>query len=189
MLLAPSTAHLKDMTTASGGLSSLDSITNDEVTPSSPSCQGQNGQESAKAEKPYTGEASQPYSAFTRPQKWLIILLATFAATFSPLSSFTFFPAVTALSESLHVSIARINLTITSYMIIAGVAPAVLGDLADTAGRRVVYVLMMSIYCAANIGLAVQNDWAALFVLRMAQSAGSAGSPLIHEFQAVKRPD
>lgn len=116
-----------------------------------------------------------PYSSFPKSQKWLIIILAAFAATFSPLSSFIFFPAVTALSEFLHVSIAKINLTITSYMVVAGIAPAVLGDLADSMGRRVVYLLMMSIYCAANVGLAFQSNWTALFILRMVQSAGSAG--------------
>ncbi|EXJ89009.1 hypothetical protein A1O3_02073 [Capronia epimyces CBS 606.96] len=120
--------------------------------------------------------ASPPYSVFTKRQKWLIVVLSTFAASFSPLSSFIFFPAITALSDSLNVSTARINLTITSYMIVAGIAPALLGDLADTVGRRVVYLLMMSIYCLANVGLALQTDWAALFVLRMVQSAGSAST-------------
>ena len=118
---------------------------------------------------------SQPYSCFTKRQKWVIILLSTFAASFSPLSSFIFFPAITPLSDSLKVSKDKINLTITSYMIIAGLAPALLGDLADNIGRRLVYLLIMSIYCLANIGLALQTNWAALFVLRMVQSAGSAG--------------
>lgn len=60
-------------------------------------------------------------------------------------------------------------------MIVAGLAPAILGDLADKVGRRIVHIFMMTIYCAANIGLAFQSNWTALFVLRMVQSAGSAG--------------
>ncbi|KAF2115014.1 major facilitator superfamily domain-containing protein [Lophiotrema nucula] len=116
------------------------------------------------------------YSIFTKRQKWLTIFLATFAGAFSPLSSFIFFPVVTNLSNSLHVSIAKINLTITSYMIVAGIAPSILGDLADNVGRRMVYILMMAIYCAANIGLALQNSWTALFILRMVQSSGSAAT-------------
>jgi hypothetical protein len=118
--------------------------------------------------------SSPPYSSFPKRQKWLIIFLSTFAASFSPLSSFIFFPAITALSDSLNVSTARINLTITSYMIVAGIAPALLGDLADTVGRRAVYLLIISIYCLANVGLALQSNWDALFVLRMVQSFGSA---------------
>ncbi|KAI8939501.1 hypothetical protein NX059_003272 [Plenodomus lindquistii] len=61
-------------------------------------------------------------------------------------------------------------------MIVAGIAPALIGDMADVTGRRVVYLLTMGIYCVANVGIAVQSSWAALFVLRMVQSAGSAAT-------------
>ena len=171
-----------DMTTASNNVLYLGSIPNKEIVSSFTQFQKEGGLASSIAEKSPSNPALQPYSSFVKPQKWLIIFLATFAASFSPLSSFIFFPALTALSESLLVSIARIDLTITSYMIVAGIAPAILGDLADTVGRRMVYLLMMSIYCAANVGLAFQNNWTALFVLRMVQSAGSAGMRSIFSF-------
>lgn len=120
-------------------------------------------------------DVSRPYSVFTTSQKRLTVFLVTFAALFSPLSSFIFFPAVDALSKSLNVSVEKINLTITSYMIIAGIAPAIMGDMADMTGRRIVYLLTLSLYCVANVGLAVQHSWTALFILRMLQSAGGAG--------------
>ncbi|KAL4988373.1 MFS general substrate transporter [Aspergillus falconensis] len=116
------------------------------------------------------------YSVFTKREKHIAVFLVTFAATFSPLSSFIFFPAISALSESLNVSVANINLTVTSYMIVAGLAPAIIGDLADMTGRRNVYILTMLIYAAANVGLAAQNSWLALFLLRMVQSAGGAAT-------------
>jgi MFS family permease len=119
--------------------------------------------------------ALPPYSQFSLFEKRLIIFMISFAATFSPLSSFIFFPAIDSLSQSLHVSIEKINLTVTSYLIVAGIAPAVIGDMADMTGRRIVYLLTMAIYCSANIGLALQSSWTALFILRMVQSAGSAG--------------
>lgn len=49
-----------------------------------------------------------------------------------------------------------------------------IGDFADKAGRRPAYVVCFTIYVAANIGLALQNNYAALFVLRCLQSAGSS---------------
>jgi MFS family permease len=119
------------------------------------------------------------YSSLTRREKILVLCLASFAATFSPLSSFIFFPAIDDLSQALHVSVGRVNLTITSYLIVAGLAPAILGDLADKIGRRIVYLFMMAVYCIANVGLALQSDWTALFLLRMMQSAGSAGRQLV----------
>lgn len=46
----------------------------------------------------------------------------------------------------------------------------------DTAGRRPAYLVCFIIYIAANIGLALQRDYAALMVLRCLQSAGSSGT-------------
>lgn len=116
-----------------------------------------------------------PYTTFGRKQSILILCLASFAASFSPLSSFIFFPAIDDISEGLNVSVLRVNLSITSYMIVAGLAPAILGDLAHKVGRRIVHIFMMTINCTANIGLALQSNWSALFVLHVVQSVGSAG--------------
>ncbi|KAJ5714851.1 Major facilitator superfamily domain general substrate transporter [Penicillium malachiteum] len=95
---------------------------------------------------------------------------------FSPSSSFIFFPAIQALSEALGVSLERINLTITSYMVVAGIVPAIVGDMADITGRRNIYLLTLFIYVVANIGLGAQSSWVALFLLRMLQSAGGAAT-------------
>jgi multidrug resistance protein len=46
----------------------------------------------------------------------------------------------------------------------------------DTAGRRPAYIICFTIYLAANLGLALQNSYAALLVLRCIQSAGSSGT-------------
>ena len=94
---------------------------------------------------------------------------------FSPLSSFIYYPAITSLSKDLNVSIEMINLTITSYMVVSGIAPAAIGDLADMTGRRWVYILTLAIYLVANVGLALQRSWLALLLLRMLQSLGSSG--------------
>ncbi|KAH6636428.1 major facilitator superfamily domain-containing protein [Chaetomium tenue] len=135
----------------------------------------------AAAEKAVTASVAAPpdspaYSAFSKNQIILILCLASFAASFSPLSSFIFFPAIDDLAQALDVSVGKVNLTITSYMIVAGLAPAILGDLADNIGRRMIYLFMMIVYCIANTGLALQTNWTALFLLRMLQSTGSAAT-------------
>jgi MFS family permease len=93
---------------------------------------------------------------------------------YSGLSSFIYYPAITALSRSLSVSVEKINLTITSYQVVSGIAPAVLGDLADQIGRRPVCLIAFILYFSANLGLALQNDYAALVTLRCLQSAGAS---------------
>lgn len=116
------------------------------------------------------------HSVFSRNQKRFIVFMASWAGFFSPVSGQIYFPALNALSADLRVSNTLINLTLTSYMIFQGLAPTFIGDLADTAGRRLAYAVCFIIYIGANIGLALQNSYAALFVLRCIQSSGSSGT-------------
>lgn len=94
---------------------------------------------------------------------------------FFPLRSFINYPAIYSLSTDLHTSIEAINLSVTVYMIVSGVTPSILGDAADQIGRRPVYIFAFVVYFFANIGLAVQQSFPALLVLRMVQSVGSSG--------------
>ncbi|KAJ0303167.1 uncharacterized protein N0V96_011588 [Colletotrichum fioriniae] len=109
----------------------------------------------------------EPYSIFTIGEKKWISNVASFGAMFSTLSI--------PMAIDLNVSIALINLTVTSYLIIAGIAPAFMGDIADQGGRRPAYILMFTLVVASNIGLALQNSYPALLILRMVQSAGASG--------------
>lgn len=117
---------------------------------------------------------SPPYSCFSQRQKRCISSIASFSAMFSGLSSFIYYPAITAISHSLHVFVELINLTITSYQVVSGIAPSILGDLADQSGRRPVILLAFILYFSANLGLANQNSYIGLVVLRCLQSAGAS---------------
>ncbi|RFU24180.1 hypothetical protein B7463_g12159, partial [Scytalidium lignicola] len=128
-------------------------------------------------EEPTEEPAEQKaYSSFTLWQKRSIILAATLGAFFSPFSAQIYFPALNTLSEELHVSPSKINLTITTYMILQGIAPSFVGAFSDNAGRRPAYIICFVIYIAADIALALQSNYVALLILRMVQSAGSSGT-------------
>ncbi|KAM0796071.1 chloramphenicol resistance protein [Usnea florida] len=116
------------------------------------------------------------YSVFSDRQRKFIVFMVACAGFFSPLSANIYFPALNALSRDLKVSNELINLTLTSYMIFQGLAPTVFGDFADMTGRRPAYILGFIIYIGANIGLALQNNYAALVLLRCLQSTGSSGT-------------
>lgn len=117
----------------------------------------------------------ESYSVFTETAKRTIVGLCTISGLFSPFSAFTYFPALEVMAQDLGVSLQLMNLTITTYLIIQGIAPTILGDLADQIGRRPVYILVLLLFFVANLGLALQRSFAALLVLRMLQSAGSSG--------------
>ncbi|KAK4129109.1 MFS general substrate transporter [Parathielavia appendiculata] len=126
------------------------------------------------------GEESCPappsYSMFNAWEKGFIVFIVSASAFFSPVSANIYFPALNTLAQDYHVSPTLINLTITMYMIFQGLAPSFTGSLSDSIGRRPVYVLCFIVYIGANIGLALQNQFAALMVLRCLQSSGSSGT-------------
>jgi predicted MFS family arabinose efflux permease len=57
-----------------------------------------------------------------------------------------------------------------------GIAPMLIAGFSDSAGRRPAYYICFTIYFAANLGLSLQNSYAALMVLRCLQSTGSSGT-------------
>ena len=68
------------------------------------------------------------------------------------------------------------KLTPGNGQIFQGIAPTFVGSFSDSAGRRPAYIACFIIYIGANIGLALQNNYAALLVLRMVQASGSSGT-------------
>lgn len=60
--------------------------------------------------------------------------------------------------------------------IFQGLAPSFIGSLSDETGRRPSYIVCFVIYICACLGLALQNSYAALMVLRCLQSSGSSGT-------------
>ena len=122
------------------------------------------------------GLPATPYTAFSKASKRWIVLIVAFAGMFSPLSSFIYYPAINSLASGLQTSVEAINLSITSYMIVSGILPSILGNAADQVGRKPVYIFAFIVYFIANLGLALQNSFPALLVLRMIQSAGSSGT-------------
>ncbi|KXG50894.1 Major facilitator superfamily domain, general substrate transporter [Penicillium griseofulvum] len=120
---------------------------------------------------------SQPlFSAFSKYEKLFIIIMVTLASFFSPLSGQIYYPVMPTLVRNYHLTPELINLTITTYLILQGLAPSFMGTFADTGGRRPAYIIAFTVYTAANIGLALQNSFAALLILRCLQSAGSSGT-------------
>ncbi|KAI1414016.1 MFS general substrate transporter [Hypoxylon sp. FL1857] len=117
-------------------------------------------------------EAVPPRFTVYKPwQKRLIVLSAAFSALFASWTAQIYLPALNIAAEDLHVSITRINLTVTSYMILQGVTPIFIGGFADTAGRRPAYLACFILYIFANVGLAKTDSYGSLLGLRCFQSA------------------
>ncbi|GFF55511.1 MFS antiporter QDR2 [Aspergillus lentulus] len=139
--------------------------------------QQQDAQEAiAKETQPSQNVSPKDFSVFTTNEKRAIVLMGSLAGFFSPLSSSIYFPALDTIASSLQVSITQINLTVTTYLLLQGASPMLIAGFSDKVGRRPAYIICFTIYIAANIGLSLQNSYAALMVLRCIQSAGSSGT-------------
>ncbi|KIW42174.1 uncharacterized protein PV06_05747 [Exophiala oligosperma] len=70
-------------------------------------------------------------SVFTTVEKWGIVAMVSYAAWFSTLSSFIYYPALHTKSETLSVSVKKVNRAVTSYLAVATIAQTLAGDAAD----------------------------------------------------------
>ena len=117
----------------------------------------------------------EKYSVFTTAEKWCIIAMVSYAAWFSTLSSFIYYPAIHELSQVFSVSVNKINLTVTSYMAVATIAPTLVGDAADVLGRRPVYMITLSLYIGANMAIVLADRYSALVGFRILQALAISG--------------
>ncbi|KAF9894511.1 hypothetical protein FE257_006395 [Aspergillus nanangensis] len=117
-----------------------------------------------------------PFCVLPERRKVALILTASFMGMVSPMSAGIYYPALPALSADMHVSYSLINLSVTTYLILQAVAPSFTGSFSDVHGRRPAYIFCFVTYLGANIGLALQSNYAALMVLRCVQAAGSSGT-------------
>lgn len=169
---------------AAGSDATTNEHAKDDITDIEPSSgQASNVNDAAVDETSKESEVQAPsapvHSVFSSRMKVFLVITTVFSTVFSPLSSFIYLPAITPIAESYHRSLGEINLTVTVYQIMQAVSPLFFGDLSDQIGRRPVYILSFTIFIAANIGLALQHNYAALMVLRALQSSGSSATVAI----------
>lgn len=68
------------------------------------------------SERPVASDVA--YSVFTVPQKKAIVLTVALGAAFSPISTTIYLPGLNQIASDLHVSISKINLTVTTFLVL-----------------------------------------------------------------------
>ena len=120
-----------------------------------------------------------PFSIFSKREKIFIALVASLATLLPPLAGNIFYPVIELIATDLDVSVNQINLTITGYLVVQGLAPSFIGNLSDTHGRRPALMLAFTIFIAGCLGAAFPGSYTMLVLMRCLQSAGSSGTVAI----------
>ncbi|KAI8148834.1 major facilitator superfamily domain-containing protein [Fennellomyces sp. T-0311] len=121
-----------------------------------------------------TQQPTQPYTIFSLWKKRWIVLLASVAAFFAPFSVNSYFPAMNTIEGDLNITSQQVNLSVTVFMIWQALSPSFWSSLADTRGRRPVYIATLFIYILACVGLALVTNYTLLLVFRMLQAFGAS---------------
>ncbi|KAH8129619.1 hypothetical protein FP744_10008058 [Trichoderma asperellum] len=122
----------------------------------------------------------EPYSVFSPALRTFLTYFLGYAMILSTLTATIYFPLIPILSTQLHVSIQSINLTVTVYAIAQALSPAIFASLADSFGRRPVFLCLVTLYAVPSLGLALnRTSYPALITLRALQSIGGSAIPSI----------
>lgn len=80
-------------------------------------------------------------------------------------------PAIPTLSREFNRGEEQISLAVTVYLVFQAITPSLFGALSDSYGRRPVYLLTLTLYLGANVGLALcpTSAFWLLLVLRALQ--------------------
>ncbi|KAF7319070.1 MFS general substrate transporter [Mycena chlorophos] len=136
----------------------------------------------------------EPHSIFKAREKWAIVSLVSFGMLFSPLSANIYFPAIPTLDVAFNKSTELINLTVTLFMVFQGICSTCgwlnyqiwcrscwqmfWGPLADTFGRRFMFISCLVVLALSCVGLALipTSAYWLLLLLRCLQAFGSAST-------------
>ncbi|ORY91226.1 major facilitator superfamily domain-containing protein [Syncephalastrum racemosum] len=118
--------------------------------------------------------SAEPYSLFSPGRKRLIVILASISAFFAPFSTNSYFPAMTKIEKDFGISTQQVNLTVTVFFIFQAISPTFWSSLADSRGRRPVYLSTLFVYILACLGLALTRGYSWLLIFRMLQAFGAS---------------
>ncbi|KAL3494896.1 major facilitator superfamily domain-containing protein [Aspergillus germanicus] len=117
---------------------------------------------------------SDQYCIKSTREKIFIITLTSLAMIITMIATNIVLPVLPILQAQYGVSTTQMNLLVTVFSLVQGLTPALMSALSDLQGRRIAWMFTLLLYLVANIGLAMQDSYVALIVLRCLQSLGSS---------------
>ena len=111
-----------------------------------------------------------------RPGTFALTLLLAMLTALGPLSMDMYLPSLPDIAHVLQAPTARVQLTISSYLIGFAVGQMIYGPLSDSHGRRPVLLVALVLYLASTLGCAASQSIDLLIAARFLQGIGGSGS-------------
>ncbi len=92
-----------------------------------------------------------------------------------PLSTDLYLPSLPAMAKTLGTDLARVQLTLSVYLLAFALSQIVYGPVADRMGRRPVILAGLALYCVASAACAFATSIDMLIAARALQAIGAAG--------------
>lgn len=113
------------------------------------------------------------------PESLAIGALLTVLVALGQISTSIYIPSLPSLVEAFHTVPARVNLTLSVFLVGFAVAQLIYGPLSDRFGRRPVLLAGISLYFAASVASAFAGSIEALIAGRFAQALGACAGPVL----------
>ena len=123
--------------------------------------------------------APTPGDSLTRRRKLLYVLMLGALTALGPFTVDLYLPAFPALEQSLAVSEAAVQLTLTGTTLGFALGQLVVGPLSDRFGRRTPLILATAVHIVASLGAALSTDITMLGFFRVMMGVGAAGGGVV----------
>ncbi|KAM3547413.1 hypothetical protein ARSEF4850_010041 [Beauveria asiatica] len=106
-------------------------------------------------------------SEYSRPTKWALTVLVALAALSAPLGSNILLAVLKPISEYFHTSHTVVNLCIALYALAVAITPLWWSSMAETYGRRTVYLVTFLLLAVFNLVCAVSSSIGMFIAMRL----------------------
>jgi MFS transporter, DHA1 family, multidrug resistance protein len=118
------------------------------------------------------------------PDKMLMVLVAILAS-FPPMSTDLYLPALPTMSEQLKCSAALLNISLVVFFILISISSIIWGPLSDKYGRRRILMIGMPVFILSSLLCALSQNVYQLIASRILQAIG-AGAAMAVNLAIVK---
>ncbi|KAI8359873.1 major facilitator superfamily domain-containing protein, partial [Choanephora cucurbitarum] len=118
-------------------------------------------------------------NTLSKTRKWFILLIVALQGFLGPLTSSIYVPAIEQVRRSFYASKTSINVTLSLYVFIMGVAPLFWATLSERQGRRIVYLLATMLYILSTIGCGLSHSIGLFITMRAVQAIGASAAQAV----------